>query len=105
MKCNKLYRGTTPSFEFETEVPLKNIKTIIITLTQLNTIILEKIDDNVIILGDNKIKINLTQEESLLFSSKYDIKLQARIVYKNTKAIASDEKIFRLHEILNKEVL
>ena len=74
--CKQFTRGTTPSITFNMGVPLDNALELYITFKQLNTLIIEKGIDDIVIVDQDTVRINLTEEESLLFSDKYDTECQ-----------------------------
>ena len=88
--CRQFTRGTTPSFTFDMKVHLGNIKEFYITFMQLGTIIVEKTLSDIKIIDDDSVKISLTEEESLLFSDKYDVECQFMIKYINDVVITSE---------------
>ena len=100
--CRQFTRGTTPSFTFDMKVHLGNIKEFYITFVQLDTIIIEKTLKDIKIIDEDSIKINLTAEESLLFSDKYPVKCQFMIKYINDIVITSEPPlIFEVNKVLH----
>lgn len=100
--CRQFTRGTTPSFTFDMKVHLGNIAEMYITFVQRNTIIVEKTLQDIKFLDDDSIKIQLTAEESLLFSEKYDVECQFMIKYINDIVITSEPPlIFNVNKVLH----
>lgn len=91
--CRHFTRGTTPSFTFDLSVHLDGVEELNITFTQLNTVILEKNKNDIIVLESGNVKITLTAEETNLFSDKYEVKCQFRIKYENGAIITSEPPI------------
>jgi hypothetical protein len=99
--CKQFTRGTTPSFTFDMKVHLGNIKEFYVTFVQLDTIIVEKTLKDIKIIDEDSIKVNLTTEESLLFSDKYPVKCQLMIKYINDVIITSEPPlIFEVNKVL-----
>ena len=100
--CRQFTRGTTPSFTFDMSVHLGNIAEIYITFKQLDTIIVEKTKKDIHIIDENSIKVTLTQDESLLFSDKYEVECQFMIKYVNNVVITSEPPlIFDVCKVLH----
>jgi hypothetical protein len=55
-------------------VHLDNVEELNVTFAQLNTVILEKNKNDIIILDEDSIKVRLTEQETKLFSDKYEVK-------------------------------
>jgi hypothetical protein len=128
--CNGIFQGSTPTLLFDTNTPLVDIYLINIVLSQLGYIILDKTHyGGAAILGDLKLgkdiigegleqeangiakvdestlQLTLTQEETLMLSSKYDIDIQLRILYKDGSAVTSETSVLHIHPVLKNEVL
>ena len=100
--CKQFTRGTTPSFTFDMKVHLGNIKEFYVTFVQLDTIIIEKTIEDIKIIDEDSIKVNLTVEESLLFSDKYPVKCQFMIKYINNVVVTSEPPlIFEVNKVLH----
>ena len=108
--CNGLFQGSTPTLEFTTNSPLTDIKQIYITFTQLGQVILEYDSSNhkyafEYVQGDIKINLTLTEQDTFLFSPKYDINVQLRIVYNGGAVVASEISTLHMHPALKQEAL
>lgn len=103
--CKGMSRGTTPSFSFHVSVPIIGTEYYYVTFEQHGQIILEKEDDQVIRVNKDTIKIKMTQEETLLFSSKFPIRTQIRIKYDDGAAVASTIMKFWLEDIIKEGVI
>lgn len=100
--CRQFTRGTTPSFTFDMKVHLGNVKEFYVTFVQLDTIIIEKTLKDIKIIDEDSIKVNLTADESLLFSDKYPVKCQFMIKYINDVVITSEPPlIFEVNKVLH----
>lgn len=73
-----MIRGTTPTITFETDCDCTGFDLLEIAFSQGDAVIMtKKLDDCLI--EENKITVNLTQEETLLFdSSKNPVLMQIR---------------------------
>lgn len=100
--CRQFTRGTTPSFTFDMKVHLGSIKELYVTFKQLNTTIIEKTKDSIQFLDDDSVKIVLTEQESLLFSDKYEVECQFMIKYINGAIVTSEPPlIFNVNQVLH----
>ena len=100
--CKHFTRGTTPSLVFDMNIHLDNVEEFNITFVQLNTVVLEKNKNDIIFIDENSIKLILSEEDTKLFSDKYDAKCQFRIKYING-AVATSEPplIFKVDAMLH----
>ena len=103
--CTKIFQGSTPSLYFNTNAPLYNIREIRLTLTQCGITVLEFNKTRVQIVDEDTVKIKLTQQETLLLSSKYEIEPQLRIKYNDGSAVTSDSIPFTIEEVKKYEVI
>lgn len=102
--CRQFTRGTTPSFTFDMSVHLGSVEELNVTFTQLDTVVIEKNKNDIEIVDENSIKVTLTEQETKLFSDKYDAKCQFRIKYVNGAIITSEPPLIfnvckMLHEV------
>lgn len=104
-QCKGMSRGTTPSFSFNVSVPIMGTETFYITFRQHGIIILEKQDSEIIRVDSDTIKVILSQEETLLFSSLFPIEVQIRTKYLEGAAVASNIMTFYLEDILKEGVI
>lgn len=103
--CKGMSRGTTPSFSFNVSVPIDGTEIFYITFRQHGIIILEKEDKEIIRVDKDTIKVKLSQEDTLLFSSHFPIEVQIRTKYLDGAAVASNIMTFYLEEILKEGVI
>lgn len=81
-------RGTTPTHIFGTDIDLTDAEVIYITYRQNKRIVLEKTKDDFSLLTPEEIRVELTQQETLSFSSVGKIEIQIRARFPNNKAVA-----------------
>ena len=100
--CKQFTRGTTPSFTFDMRVHLGNIKELYVTFKQLGVTIVEKTKNDIKIIDEDSIKVMLTEQESLLFSDKYDVECQFMIKYLTGAVVTSEPPlIFSVNKVLH----
>lgn len=97
-------RGATPTHTFTLPIEISSIKNFIISYAQNGKIVLNKTMSECEIEGD-KIKVSLTQEETLSFSHNIKAEIQIKFLTIEDKLIPT--KIFetRVSRIINEEVL
>ena len=109
-----MYRATTPKHSFIFDVdPVETFKTILITYTQDDQIVLEKGKDDLTVeetTGCNgtiayEASLRLTQEESNLFNARTPVSVQIRVLTYDGDAIAFDKWTVAVKDVLNDEVL
>ena len=83
-----MVRGTTPENIFKLPFILDDVKSLYVTYSQGNTVVLDKAIDDVIIDG-NTITVKLTQEDTLKFSNA-QVNIQIRFKTNQGKAMASN---------------
>lgn len=94
-------RGTTPTLSFTTPYAAEMVQSGYITFKQRGDVVLEKeLSDPAVTVLDNKIKLDLTQAETLLFSAACPCKVQARLILATGKRAASCVVAFDPGEIL-----
>lgn len=99
--CKRFTRGTTPSFTFDMSVHLDYVEEINATFMQLDTVVLNKNKNDIIVIDHDSIKITLTEAETKLFSDKHDVQCQFRIKYNNGAVITSEPPIiFKVDSML-----
>lgn len=84
-----MVRGTTPIHVFTSNISLEDIDLVYITYKQKDVVILEKTIEDVEI-EDNKIRVKLTQENTLRFAESLPVEIQIRLKYIDGCAIASN---------------
>lgn len=97
-----MFRGTTPTLEFEIPFDTSLIDELFVTITQTNAVTVEK-DRSQCELNGNVITVKLTQKDTLIFKSNYfggATRLQVRIKMLNGEALASDIIDLEIGEIL-----
>ena len=99
-----MYRATTPTHIFTLPFEINLLKTIQITYKQFDKIILQKTGEDCT-LTNNAIKLELTQEETLLFAPTAWVQIQLRVVTTEGKVMASKIEKKWPKECLDEEVL
>lgn len=97
-------RGTTPTHIFSIPFDASEVKEAMIIYAQNDVEVFRKETDDCVLDGRD-IKVTLTQEDTLLLSSKYNVQIQLRILTDDGKALASSVKIVGVDQCLNDEVL
>jgi hypothetical protein len=93
-----MYRGTTPTNVFRTDVDLSNASVLFITYKQGGKLVLEKSIEDVQIEKKNLI-VELSQKDTLLFSEGI-VTIQIRAKFPDGSAIASSLIRTSTYEIL-----
>lgn len=104
-----MYRGTTPTITFTLpdKVDLTDIHEIWVTFKNYYQTFTVKYTEGRVTIDseNNKISVELTQEETLTLSAG-DIYMQLRICTMDHKAFVADPKrVFKLHDILEDGVI
>lgn len=99
-----MIKGTTPTHEFEVDFDTSTIEKVQIVYSQNGNVILTKNVSDCSI-KDKIISVDLTQEETLLFSCSSKVDIQIRVRTKNDKVISSDIITINVGKCLNEEVL
>lgn len=98
-------RGTTPTHIFTSDIDLTDAEEIYITYKQ-GCKKIEKTKDDIIELTPDTVKVELTQEETLMFSScKDDVEIQFRVKFPGGKAPASNIVTAPVERILKEGVI
>ena len=99
-----MYRATTPTHIFTLPFDTSLLKRVQITYRQFGRNILQKnLEDCT--LTKNAIKLELTQEETLLFAPTAEVLIQLRVVTNDGKVMASKIESKWAKECLDEEVL
>lgn len=99
-----MIRATTPTHIFNLPIDPSRIKALRITYKQLFNVVLEKTEKDVTF-GEASVFFKMSQQETLLFQSGYDVKFQMRVLLHDGTALASSIFERTVQEILNEEVL
>ena len=99
-----MIRGTTPTHTFDLPVEANNVKNIRITYIQRREKIVEKKMDAVTF-ENKKVKVTLTQKETLKFEAKHPALVQVRILTTDGRVLASDPEDIHVEETFNEEIL
>ncbi|MBS4899845.1 hypothetical protein ACMZ8M_02175 [Gardnerella pickettii] len=83
-----MYRGTTPTNVFRTDVDLENASVLFVSYKQNGKVVLEKSLEDVSI-KKTLVTVNLTQKETLLFQDGI-VTIQIRAKFPDNTAIASN---------------
>lgn len=82
-------RGTTPTHIFKTSIDLTDAEVIFITYRQGKKNVLEKTKDDLDEVTDEKIKVTLSQTDTLAFSVSGQVDIQIRARFPDGAAVAS----------------
>lgn len=83
-----MYRGTTPTNVFRTDVNLENASVLFVSYKQNGKVVLEKSLEDVSV-KKTLVTVNLTQKETLLFQDGI-VTIQIRAKFPDNTAIASN---------------
>ena len=83
-----MYRGTTPTNVFRTDVDLENASVLFVRYKQNGKVVLEKSLEDVSV-KKTLVTVNLTQKETLLFQDGI-VTIQIRAKFPDNTAIASN---------------
>ncbi|MFU0554850.1 hypothetical protein [Gardnerella vaginalis] len=83
-----MYRGTTPTNVFMTDVDLENASVLFVSYKQNGKVVLEKSLEDVSV-KKTLVTVNLTQKETLLFQDGI-VTIQIRAKFPDNTAIASN---------------
>ena len=83
-----MYRGTTPTNVFRTDVDLENASVLFVSYKQNGKVVLEKSLEDVSI-KKTLVTVNLTQKETLLFQDGI-VTIQIRAKFPDNTAISSN---------------
>ena len=97
-------QGTTPTHEFQIPFSANEIRQVMIVYTQGDKEILCKNTEDVT-LGEKKVSVTLTQEETFLFDHKQNVRIQVRVLTHVGDALSSNIITVDVEECLNDEVL
>lgn len=84
-----MYRGTTPTNIFTSELDLSTADVLYITYKQLGKVLVEKTKSDVTF-GDGTITVTLTQDDTLKFSEDKYVYVQIRARFADGSAVASN---------------
>lgn len=99
-----MIRGTTPTHEFTIPFDVSLIDDLRISYEQLGEVKLEKSKKDCVLEG-NTIAFTLTQEETLLFLTHANVKLQVRVKTTDGNVLTSEIIKLSVGQCINDEVL
>ena len=99
-----MYRGTTPTLQFNLPFSVSNIAVLYITAKQYDVIVLEK-DLSDCIVHDTSVTVKLAQEETLKLQPNRRITLQIRCRTHDGTAMASQKFECDVKDILKEGVI
>lgn len=99
-----MIKGTTPTHVFRLPIETSLLEKIRITYKQLGAIILEKTESS-LVKTDYELRYQLTQEESLRFSTQGNVEIQVKVLTTSGTVLASQIQSVKVDKILNTEVL
>lgn len=85
-----MFRGTTPTHIFTTDIDLSGAPVIYVTYSQNGTAVLEKTQDDLAEVTDSQITLQLSQEDTLKFAQNEPVEIQIRARTALGKAVASN---------------
>lgn len=98
-------RGTTPEHEFGLPYPKDTIDKIYITYGQNGKSLFIK-SKNDCVIDNEKIKVSLTQEETLQFNAKKHLYIEIKIRLNNGKIVQTETPIvLKVIDTMNEEVI
>lgn len=109
-----LFRLTTPTHEFVTDIDPNEWESFIISYSQHGSIILEKTEQDLVAIEDHRndpempgwyLTVKLTQEETALFSPKDNCYIQIRCKYDDDAVFASEKIIIKIDDVINQTVM
>ena len=99
-----MIRGTTPTHVFTLPFDTSEVKEVLITYAQKEKVLFEKATADCT-LSENKVIVDLTQEETFEFDCTHSGQVQIRVKKTNGKVFASVVKKIDIETCLSKEVL
>lgn len=99
-----IQQGSTPTHKFSMPYEKSAVDSVIITYWQNGKIVLEKYTEDIVI-ADLLMTTELSQEDTLLFDEKGDVKMQIKVKLTNGKVIPSNDMYASVKDVLNKEVM
>ena len=104
-----MYRVTTPTHTFTLPMSTSSLKEIQVTYLQGEVSLIKHYQDGIMPSGmsldDDKVIIQLTQEETKLFAANKNISTQVRVLTNDNEAFASQLFIVEVDEVLSEDVL
>ena len=99
-----IQQGATPTHRFAIPFSADYVERAVVTYVQGGTKVVEKLLGADAITGD-QLSVSLTQEETLAFDEKADVKIQLKVKLTNGKVLPSNVIYASVSEVLNKEVM
>lgn len=99
-----MIRGTTPTHIFTLPFNVDDVKRLVITYAQQCEPLVEKTLEDCE-LSENKVKVKLTQEDTLRLNNQLPVEIQIRVLTKDNTALASRVTRRAIGEVLSDEVL
>lgn len=99
-----MFRATTPTHIFALPFETNQLKEVRITYQQSGKTVLQKKENDCTLTG-NEIKVELTQEETLLFTPDVRVHIQLRVLTTSGQVMASDVEKVLPKACLDEEVL
>ena len=96
-----MIRGTTPTLTFTTPYESDMISSGFITFTMRGKFLFEiEINDDSVEISDYAISVTLTQEQTLLFDSRFVSLVQVRLILSSGEVVASNVVTVPIEDIL-----
>lgn len=99
-----MFRGSTPTHEFELPISTENLQKVIIAYAQDDVEILRKTEEDCEISG-NVIALQLSQKETLLFDWKKKMQIQLKVLWEDGAVSLSDVMEKEVRKCLIDEVI
>lgn len=99
-----MYRGTTPTHIFKTDLDLTDAAVIWLTYKDRGEIVIDKQKDDLLVTTE-QIELKLTQEETLALQKGQTVTCQIRARFEDGTAVASNIMTVRVQEILKDGVI
>lgn len=113
MPCNQYYiytgeeigRGTTPNCKFKFSIDPSQITKCNIIFSQNNNVIFIKTLEDCVVDSENlSISVKLTQEETLMFTTKFSMQIQIRIKLTNGTVASSNLLVSNIRPLLEESI-
>lgn len=99
-----MYRGTTPTNVFTTDLDLTEADVVYITYKQGEKTVIEKTKDEITVEAE-QITVELTQEDTLMLKSPSPVGIQIRARFADGTAVASNVMTASVEQILKDGVI
>lgn len=98
-----MIQGTTPTHTFNLPFTVDNVKDVMIAYIQNRAVVFEKKKSDCVF-TDNKIQVDLTQEDTFSLSHLSNVTIEFMSLTSNNKVIGKKFKNIKVEETINKAV-